>query len=84
MTDNVTCRCVKRILGRKITLDKASCAIHSDAATHVTVKRAHLQHLLDVYIENGMVEKEDEEAIEALWNAVSARRWVGSDTDASN
>lgn len=40
----------------------------------VVVRRADVKHLLDVYISNGMVEKEDEEVIERLWAEVSYDR----------
>lgn len=33
----------------------------------VSVRRSDLRHILDVYIENGMVEAEDEVIIERLW-----------------
>lgn len=33
----------------------------------VTVRAADLQHILDVYIDNGMVEAEDEEIVNRLW-----------------
>lgn len=35
-----------------------------------TVKTSDLKHLLDVYIENGMVEDEDEAIINRLWDAI--------------
>jgi hypothetical protein len=44
--------------------------------------RDDLKHLLDVYIENGMVEAEDEAVIERLWLAVAdigSGRGGGSD-----
>lgn len=33
----------------------------------VTVRRSDLLHLLDVYIDNGMVDIEDTEMIDRLW-----------------
>lgn len=40
----------------------------------VVVPEADLRHLLDVYIDNGMVETEDEEIVNRLWGlCVEAR-----------
>lgn len=45
----------------------------------VVVRASDLQHLLDVYIENGMVEAEDEDIVNRLWKALKDLTKVAPD-----
>lgn len=42
------------------------CSLHGT----ILVRAADVKHLLDVYIDNGMVEGEDEVIVDRLWKAV--------------
>lgn len=49
-----------------MTCHLANCKLHDK----VTVDASDLRHLLDVYIENGMVEDEDMPIIDRLWSVL--------------